>query len=350
MAKAALISLFSVCMTLSAVAATTIFVIMFVGTCESSGLQLEFISDHLANCQDKASYAVLPWTLAVVLGIQFYGLLLIFRDLHYRLGLDFGWKDASLHCLAFHAIFMLLCVVEFRNDRYNKGQCVILDSMTGFVVFDKICAFFESTDEGELHTWAAVWCLVEFSMLHALLAFKLYRKHVFKVCMFCTYIAVDALYLVLVVMFVVLWLVQLTTAAQIFEWALLPIAASLQILAIVNHASIQMQQQTTTTTQSKQESEEERGLLPTQAIKATQATQGRVHEPAEQKNIKMFWSLIILCMCLNIVSVIVIAPPAFFQSSAAAQLYTQISVPFITITSLAFYLILLDWYLWTHSH
>ena len=337
--------MFTACMTLSAITAVTIFVIMFVGTCESSGIQLRYISDHLASCQDKASYAALPWVLAVVLGIQFYGLLLIFRDIHFCLGVNFGWKDVSLHCLAFHAIFMLVSVVEFRNDRHNKGQCVILDSMAH--IFDKnICALFESTDEGDLHIWAAVWCLVEFSILHALLALKLYRKNVLKISMFCTYVAVDALYLVLVIMFVVLWLVQLTTAAQIFEWVLLLIAGFLQILAIVYHSRIQETAATTAATQSKiehyaaVEGEEERGLL---------LTQGMVHQPVEQKNTTLFWSLIILCMCLNIVSVLIIAPPSFVQESISAQLYTQTTVPFISITTAAACLIWIDWYLWTQS-
>jgi hypothetical protein len=340
MAKAVLTSLFNGCMILSAIVAITIFVIMFVGTCESSGMQLRYISDHLASCQDKASYAALPWILAVLLGIQFYGLLLIFRDLHYYLGIDFGWKDASLHCFAFHAIFMLFSLVEFRNDRNNKGQCVILDSMAG--IFDFVCDFFKSTDEGDLHIWAAVWCLLEFSILHALLAFKLYRKHVVKVCMFCTYVAVDTLYVVLVTMFVVFWLVQLTTAAQIFEWVLLIIAGFLQMIAIVNHASIQKLAKTQLKVENDAAvaSEEERGLLP---------TQDTVHKPAEQKHIKRLWSLIILCVCLNIGSIMIIAPPSFVQS-ISAQLYTQTSVPFISITTGAACLIWFDWYLWTQSH
>ena len=160
-------------------------------------------------------------------------------------------------------------------------------------------------------------------------------------CMFCSYVAVDTLYVVLVVMFVVFWLVQLTTAAQVFEWVLLIIAGFLQILAISNHAEIQKLDKS----QLEEEndtfiaSNEKHGLLP---------TLDTVHKPAKQKHIKVLWGFIVLCVALNIIGIMIVAPPSTSQPSISAQLYTQTSLPFIFLTSAAACFIWYDWYLWTH--
>ena len=292
---------------LTGVATTVLFGFLFDHICDNHAVDKQFISTEIAKCLDNNAFAWIPWSLVACVGIQLYTLLYICRKLNVWYIMGVNWPDVSLHILIFHLIFMLASVVEFRNDKKNTSTL----------------KFFDLT-ESRLHIYAAAWVFCEIAFVHVFVVVTIHKivrdntKNIFYLLQYAyfIFIATSAL---MVILFIVFYFIEYSAIGV--EWWLVVHSILLQICAHLSYYAIQQ-------------------WLPHEIRSSAQTS----------KHAETFWFLLIGSMILNIIGIILIAPPWFLRSYLKMKdSEMETTLPFWLLTLIAFCVTIYDWKLWVDS-
>lgn len=292
---------------LTGVAAVGFFGSLFDHICDNDAVDKQFISTEIAKCLDNNAFNYIPWLLVVCIGIQLYTLLYICRKLNVLYMMGVHWPDVSLHILIFHLFFMLASVVEFRNDKNNTSTLKIFD-----------------LTESSLHIYAAGWVFSEIAFVHVFVVVTIHKivrdntKNVFYLLQYAYFIFI-ASYALMVILFIVFYFAEYSAIGV--EWWLVVHSILLQICA---HLSFYVIQQ----------------WLPHEI---------RSREKPS-KHAETFWFLLVACVILNIIGIILVAPPWFLRSFLQMKdSEMETTLPFWLLTLIAFCVTIYDWKLWVDS-
>ena len=222
--------------------------------------------------------------------------------------------------MVFHLIFCMASVVEFRNDEKLKQKNEFL--------------FIRDLDELTIHAYAAMWTFVEFCFLHAVLCQTYSSMCILDIQTSAYHRRCDKLYAFVVLLFVLFWFLQLHVTAKIIEWILLLLAALLQLFAYNVYRRIS--------------SGKDHQYI------TLQQNDGGFFSFFNNQH-ALLWFVLVVGISLNFLLVlIVLAPPAWdtwtiSKTDPNKAPYMQVTLNFVLLTSVAAFLVILDWILWTNT-
>lgn len=175
-----------------------------------------FVSDQLSACEDNRSFVWIGWLFISSIAIQTCLLMRVWSR-HYHVS---SACNMTFHLIAFHFVFQIACVNEFRNDKSTTSSLSVLN--------------LDSVPESTWHIYASVQAIVEFCIMHTILIYCLNRSNLREVrsTSYKLYEVVDCIYFIVAIAFFIAWMMNLVAPASILEWSILFLAVILQLFAI----------------------------------------------------------------------------------------------------------------------
>ena len=200
--------------------------VLLTGDCAHSSWKLDYISTQLAACLD--TLPEVSWVFFLSVQVQVFLLLIAWERLFQSTEL-LMYFQCVIVSLAGTFMVSLASVIEFRSDRNTASST------------------FPNITEDTLHESSAVFAIVSFALLHAILGFSLLDLSYFEKIQsrqnkseeMHIYFLFDKMYVVLVVVFFIAWPLASTkhtdaglVVAAVSEWMVLVVGAAMHVYAL----------------------------------------------------------------------------------------------------------------------